>query len=468
MTLSLFNSLTKHKEEFRPATQDQISFYACGPTVYDAAHIGNLRTYVFEDTLRRWLEEGHGLKVRLVMNITDVEDKILAASQAKTVAEMRSFTKPFEQRFHDDLAALSIQPAEAYPRATDNLPAIIRLIEAILKAGFAYERDGSVYFDVRKYDAAQTYGRLTKIDFAGFADGHRIDNDEYDKDNVQDFALWKAAPGDSPGWDSPWGHGRPGWHIECSAMAAGELGAPVDIHAGAVDLKFPHHENEIAQTQAGQGTELARTWVHAEHLLVDGAKMAKSAGNFYTLADVTDKGFEPSDLRLLFLQSHYRSKLNFTWDSLHGARKAAERLADLHARLHEAFKAGSLPALSKAVEQAQQRFDAAMDDDLNTPEALAALFDLTREANTLLDGGNPAPAEVLAVQGFLSRCAKVLGLPDWQPTDAPAPVRQLVEARETARQAGDFSRSDELREQLSQLGWSVEDTDAGPRLRKQP
>ena len=473
MSLTLYNTLTRQKEPFKPHKTGQASLYTCGPTVYDAAHIGNLRTYVWEDVLRRWLEHGHGLKVTQVMNITDVEDKIIAGSQAKTVKDMRAYTKPFERQFFADLAMLGVEPAEQYPHATEAIPQIIALIEQILAAGYAYERGGSVYFDVQKYHQDHRYGRLLNIDFEGFAEGQRIDNDEYDKESAQDFALWKAAPKDSPGWKSPWGRekwGRPGWHVECSAMAGAKLDGAADIHAGAVDLIFPHHENEIAQTKAATGQPLARYWLHAEHLLVDNAKMAKSAGNYYTLTDIAARGYRPQSLRLLFLQAHYRSTLNFTWPSLDAAATSLQRIQEFYNRLAVPVDAAKEDpeAVAVLLAAARKRFAAALDDDLNTAEALAAVFDLVRSANALIDSGKLDENDLGAVLAALTEFNDVLGVFEFAPVEVavPAAVTKLVAEREAARESDDFAAADTLRKKIAKAGFTVEDTPNGPRLRK--
>ncbi len=470
MSLTLYNTLTRKKEAFKPLRDGQASLYTCGPTVYDAAHIGNFRTYVWEDVLRRWLKHGHGFKVTQVMNITDIEDKILKASKAKTVKDMQAYTKPFEDRFFADLKRLAVEPAEQYPRATKNVPQMITLIERIVQAGYAYERDGSVYFDVQKYHKQHRYGRLIHIDFEGFAEGQRIDNDEYDKESVQDFALWKAAPATTPGWKSPWGHGRPGWHIECSAMAQEFLGDTADIHAGAVDLTFPHHENEIAQSKAATGKPLAHYWLHAEHLLVDDAKMAKSAGNYYTLDDVTTKGYRPQSLRLLYLQAHYRSKLNFTWPSLDAAATSLQRIQEFYSRLAVPVNASAEDpeAVAALLTDARRRFTAAMDDDLGTAEALAAVFDLIRDGNALIDSGELDENDLGAVLATLKFFNDVLGVFDFEPAEVEAPpaVTKLVAEREQARRTDDFATADTLRKKIAKAGFTVEDTPNGPRLRQ--
>lgn len=464
MALRLHNTLSRSKQDFRPDGR-AVGLYTCGPTVYDVAHIGNLRTYVFEDVLRRWLKYGHSLEVKQVMNITDVEDKIIKRSGARTPAEMKTWTKQFEDRFYQDLQALGVEPAEAYPKATDFMPQMINLVEQIMAAGLAYERDGSIYLDVAQYHAKYGYGRLLNIDSDNFGKVSRIDADEYDKDAAQDFALWKAEAPDKPGWNSPWGYGRPGWHLECSVMAQAELGDSIDIHAGAVDLIFPHHENEIAQTKAATGQDLARFWVHGEHLLVDGSRMGKSLDNFYTLDDVTSKGFEPLWLRFLFVSAHYRSKLNFTWESLTAAKEGTERIRVGLRRLAEEPVSESARA-PIAVGQFRQTFDRAMDDDLNTPEALAVIFELISNLNAAFDAGGIEADQRSELQGFFSYADSVLGVVSAPVAAVPAAVRKLLDSREKARNDGDYSQSDELREQILQEGWEVEDTPRGQRLRK--
>ncbi len=465
--LKLYNTLTRQKEDFQPRSKKAVTLYTCGPTVYAPAHIGNLRTYVFEDTLRRWLKYGEELDVVQVMNITDVEDKIIRDSKAHDVAAMQAYTQPFEQRFREDLAALAVEPAEHYPRATEYVPQMIALIERIITAGFAYEREGSVYFDVRHYNEDNVYGQLATIDFTGFSE-HRIDNDEYDKENVQDFALWKAVQKDSPGWQSPWGWGRPGWHIECSAMAQSLLGdLPIDIHTGGVDNIFPHHENEIAQTRAGEGKDLARFWLHAEHLLVDGGKMAKSEKNFFTLDDVCTRDFDPLTLRLLFVSAHYRSKLNFSWQSLEAAKQSKQRIEDFLLRLGGPFDPGTdnPGEVTELLANAKARFAAAMRDDLNTPEAMAVVFDCIRDVNTLIDRGHIDEGEALAVRDIFDYFNQTLGVIQDQQQQIPEAVAVLVEKRRLAREHKDFAASDRLRDEIAALGWSVEDTPSGQRVR---
>lgn len=471
MGLQLYNTLTRSKEEFTPREKGKVSLYTCGPTVYGPAHIGNLRTYVFEDVLRRWLKYGHDLEVTQAMNITDVEDKIIANSEAANLDEMAAYTAPFTDKFKEDLGALNIEPAEHYPTATAHVPQMIELIERVIEHGYGYEKDGSVYFDVQKYHQAGAdsgdwkYGELLNLDLEHF-DHHRIDNDEYDKESVQDFALWKVEAPDSPGWDSPWGFGRPGWHIECSAMAREVFGGPIDIHTGGVDNVFPHHENEIAQTRAATGEPLAAYWLHGEHLLVDEKKMAKSAGNYRVLGDVTAQ-HSPLALRLLFLQAHYRSKLNFTEASLSAAAQTLDSITEFVERVHVEQPDGiASDDIADAVAAARQAFTAAMDDDLGTPEALAAVFELMKPINSRISAGSFTAGDADVVKKFLSEVKRVTGLFGFSTQSLPIGVARLLEQRQTARETGEYEESDRLRDEIEAAGYVVKDTVGGQIVRK--
>ncbi len=466
--LQLFNTLHRKKEPFEPRDKGKVSLYTCGPTVYAPAQIGNLRSYVFGDILKRWLRYGHGYDVRHVMNITDVEDKIIRDSGATTVAAMRKFTKPFTERFFADLSSLGAEPATKLTVATEYVPQMIAFVAKLIELGFAYERDSSVYFDIRAYNesAVGKYGQLLNLDPEGFGAVSRIDQDEYDKDNVQDFALWKAERSDKPGWHSPWGHGRPGWHIECSVMARAELGDTIDIHTGGVDLIFPHHENEIAQSTALTGQPLANYWLHSEHLLVDGAKMAKSKNNFYTLDDVRDKGFDPGVLRLMFVSAHYRSKLNFTWPSLTAAKASYERIQQLLLRLNEPVASADPNPVYFETEVVKRDFAAAMDDDLNTPAALAVIFDLITNINDALDNDELSEAKRGEALTFFAYVKTVLGVFELVTRATPPEIQGLLGERQKARDTRDFARSDEIRDQIKAHGWDVEDIPGGQRVKK--
>ncbi len=430
--LALYNFRSRSLEQF--ASTGPVGLYSCGPTVYNDVHIGNLRTFIFEDILRRTLRH-LGYSVKQVMNITDVDDKIIGAAAAAKVS-IQEFTQPYFASFFRDIRAVGIEPADSYPRATDHIEAMINLIDRLLKKGIAYIVNGSVYFSIAEFPR---YGQLSGIDRRQLKPGSRVDSDEYDKEAVEDFALWKASkPVDEEVgavWDSPWGRGRPGWHIECSAMSMAELGETFDLHAGAIDLLFPHHEDELAQAEAATGTSFARFFLEAEHLLVDGKKMAKSLGNFTTLREIEARKIDPLAFRYLALQAHYRAKLNFTWESLAAAARTLANLRELQ------YRPGHPPELATV-----KRIDAALANDLDTPTALAILH----EANdpTLW-------AKYDAVFGLGLQIETVI--PDQT-------VAQLVRAREAARQAKDFREADRLRQELKTLGWDIEDTPAGPRF----
>lgn len=475
--VKLSNSLSHQKEPLVAEAGRVLTMYSCGPTVYGRAHIGNLRAYVFADVLRRGLEySGH--KVRQVMNLTDVDDKTIRNSRQAGVS-LNDYTAPFIVSFLADIEALNIQKPAALPRAIEYIPQMVQIIETLLKKGVAYTGDdGSVYFSIAKFPE---YGRLTNVggrELQAGASG-RVLADEYDKESVADFALWKAW-GEEDGdvfWETSLGKGRPGWHIECSAMSMAELtpafGAgsfvpeafeTIDIHTGGVDNMFPHHEDEIAQSEAATGKEFARFFVHNEHLLVDGQKMAKSLGNFYTLADITEKGFSPLDYRFLLMQAHYRQKLNFTWDSLKAAREARLSLAEFLAEQAAGTEALT-EALAKRLGEVKKEADAALFDDLGTPAALAALLGLKREINK-------ASIKSPQVAAFYTEYEPVFGL-GWdklesksaETADIPASVQNLANKREAARQAKDYALSDALRTQIEAAGYTVEDTSTGPRLK---
>ncbi|MDO8498649.1 MAG: cysteine--tRNA ligase [bacterium] len=442
----LFNTLTRKVEDFKPLNPPKVGMYTCGPTVYDFAHIGNLRTYLFEDLLQRTLE-ADGFQVKRVMNITDIEDKIIKKAKEKGV-EIKEITEPFTEAFWEDLNKLNIKPADVYPKATEHIGQMIKYIEALIKNGLAYmEKDGSVYFDISKFPE---YGKLSQLDKREIKVGARVAVDEYEKENAQDFALWKSVGPDEVGYNSPWGKGRPGWHIECSVMSQEYLGETFDLHGGAVDLIFPHHENEIAQSEGKTGKKFVKFFVEGEHLLVNGQKMAKSLGNFFTLRDIEQEGFDPMALRYLVLTAHYRDKLNFTWESLEAASNALNNL-------REEVRSWDQPKIGCA--EYEQRFMEAVDNDLNVPQALAVMWELVRS-----DYPTSAKAESLL------KFDKILGLKLdeylGKPLEVPEKVQKLVEEREKARSRKDFKKSDELRDQIKKLGYEVEDTSQGPKVRK--
>ena len=470
MALKLFNTLTRSVQEFVPlaAAGQPVGMYCCGPTVYDFAHIGNWRTFVFADLVRRTLEfRGHA--VRHVMNITDVEDKIIRRVR-ETGATLRDFTGPYETAFFEDLTALHCRPPHETPRATEHLADIIALIERLVARGLAYQAaDGSVYFSIEKYRAGgSTYGQLVKLNFDALRPGERVSSDEYAKESLADFALWKArAPEDGAVfWPSPWGEGRPGWHIECSAMSMKVLGPSFDLHLGGEDLMFPHHEDEIAQSEGAAvqppGRRFVQHWLHGAFLLVEGRKMSKSLGNFFTLRDLLAKGFTGREVRYLLLSAHYRETFNFTLEGLHGARTALARLDECLARLREV--AGATRAAPDA--QLLAPFSAALEDDLNVSGAWAAVFEWVRETNRRLAENSLTPAAAAAALAAWEKVDSVLGIGAVPDAAAPAEIVALLDARQAARQAKDFRRADALREELKAKGWAIEDTPKGPRLKK--
>ncbi len=468
--MRIFNTLSQQLEELVPLDGNRVRMYTCGPTVYNFAHIGNFRAYIFEDILRRTLKH-FGFEVMQVMNLTDVDDKTIRGARAAGLS-LDAFTRRYKDAFFADLRTLGIEPAEHYPAATDHIPGMIAIITALIGKGHAYRSDdGSIYFRVSSFPS---YGKLAHLDLSGLRPGARVAHDEYEKENLADFALWKAwdeQDGDVA-WDSPWGRGRPGWHIECSAMSTRYLGETFDLHTGGVDNIFPHHEDEIAQSEAATGEHFVNYWLHCEHLMVDGQKMAKSLGNFYTLRDLVAKGYSGREVRWLLLSAQYRTKLNFTFVGLDTARGNLRRLDELARRLREAAAA---PASGEAAATAlasgfEAAFRAGLEDDLNTPVALAALFDFLRDANKALDArelGGPATARL---QGALAYADQVLGVLD-APTAAdavPADILAKVEARQAARRARDFARADALRKELAAAGWLLEDTPKGPRVVRAP
>ncbi|MBP5993765.1 MAG: cysteine--tRNA ligase [Candidatus Moranbacteria bacterium] len=464
--MQLHNTLTKSKELFEPINPGKVGLYTCGPTVYDFAHIGNLRSFVFSDTLRRVLERA-GYEVRHIKNITDVghmtaddvaqgdsgEDKIAkkALSEHKTPEEIARF---YEERFREDEAAMHILPAHYFPRATAHIPHMIKTIEALIESGHAYEKNGNVFFDVTSF---KPYGALSGNTLEKLKVGARLE-EHPDKRHPWDFALWLKAPaGHLMHWTSPWSEGYPGWHIECSSMSQEYLGDSFDIHTGGEDNIFPHHEAEIAQSECSTGKPFVRYWIHSRHILVDGTKMSKSKGNFYRLADILERGFTPMDLRLSFLSAHYRSQMNFTWESLEQARKNKESIFKAYARVESA--AMTETGLSAA--PFLERFIAACEDDLNTPLGLAILQELVREVNSRLDAGESLRADV---RSAFEMIFSVFGLAIEASASVPTDILALAEAREAARSAKDFTEADRLRDEVATRGYTIEDTPEGPRV----
>ena len=461
MALHLFNTLSGQLETFRPLRDDSVRMYTCGPTVYDYAHIGNFRTFTFQDILRRYLRyRGFGLDH--VMNITDVEDKIIREA-GKAGQPIREFTDFYIQGFEEDTQKLRLERPERVVRATDHIPDMIAAIEELGRRGLTYQSDGSVYYRI---SAFPRYGRLSRIDVSGMRAGARVDVDEYDKADARDFALWKAAKPEEPAWEAPFGRGRPGWHIECSVMAMKYLGQTLDIHTGGVDLVFPHHENEIAQSEALTGQAFARFWLHAEFLLIEGQKMSKSLGNYYTLRDVLDKGYPPEAVRYLLASVPYRKQLNFTFEALKSAATAIERLRNFRLRLDTGrFPAGENDRIAEMTGQARQEFETGLDDDLNTALALGAVFEYVREVNTGMDSGEFRSGNVAGARDLLSRFDRIFDVLEAarQQRLSPEDIQRAIEQRQAARKARDFARADQVRQQLLADGVVLEDTREGTR-----
>ena len=470
MSLRLFNTLSRTVEPFTPLDPGgrRVGMYCCGPTVYDFGHLGNFRTFVFADLVRRHLEF-RGYTVTHVMNITDVEDKIIRRVR-ETGLPLREYTDRYTQAFLEDARALNLRPSHHLPRATEHIPDIIALIERLLARGFAYRApDGSVYFSIEKYRAAGCcYGKLKRLDFDRLRVGERVAADEYDKESVVDFALWKArTPEDGAVfWPSPWGEGRPGWHIECSAMSMKLLGPSFDLHLGGEDLIFPHHEDEIAQSEGAglqpPGRPFVKHWLHGAFLLVEGRKMSKSLGNFYTLRDLLARGFSGREIRYLLLTAHYREPFNFTLEGLAGARAALARLDECLDKLRD--RAGGLTAPPDPA--LPERFGAALDDDLNVSAAWAAVFDWVRSTNRALAEGALSPAQAAARLAAWQQVDQVLGVGTGGGPEVPAEILALAEARQAARQVRNFAEADRLRAELKARGWLVEDTPKGPKLKR--
>jgi len=467
----LHNTLTNALEPLVPVHPGEVRIYTCGPTVYASAHIGNFRTFMFQDVLRRFLRS-QGYRVLQVMNVTDVDDRIIQSAAAAGIG-IREYTDKYIQAFLEDIDALHIEMPEELVRATDHIEDMVALIEKLQQKGLTYTSDGSIYFRIAKFPA---YGKLSKIDVAGIQAGARVDVDQYEKENARDFALWKAPKPGEHFWETRIGPGRPGWHIECSAMSMKYLGDTLDIHTCGVDLAFPHHENEIAQSEAATGKQFVRTWLHAEHLIIEGQKMSKSLGNFYTLRDLFAKGHKPSTIRFLLLSVPYRRQLNFTEDGLTQARNSTERLRNFFMRLKTAqFAAGSNAEIVKRIEQAENDFDAALADDINTAAALASVFDLVRDINTAMDRGaflqQDAPRAIAAMEKFDNVLAVLvddddekllkLGFGASKQRISSEQVEALIEERNAAKKRRDFKRSDEIRQKLTDSGILVEDTKDG-------
>jgi cysteinyl-tRNA synthetase len=468
--IRLHNTFSGQTEPFVPQRPGEVGMYTCGPTVYDYAHIGNYRTFVFQDILRRFLKL-RGFKLNHVMNLTDVDDRIITRA-AEAGVGIQDYTQKFVQAFFDDCKTLSIEEPEHWIRATDHIDDMVALIQRLQQKSYTYSGEGSIYYRIAKFP---DYGKLSKIDVAGIQAGARVDNDRYEKESARDFALWKAPKPGEHFWETPIGPGRPGWHIECSAMAMKYLGDTLDIHTGGIDLAFPHHENEIAQSEAATGKPFARYWLHAEHLLVEGEKMSKSLGNFFTLRDLFAKGYKPSALRFALASVPYRRQLNFTFEGLQQATSAIDRLRNFSDRLKAGkFPEGQMLGMEERIAKAAADFDAGLSDDLNTAMALAAVYDFVREANIAMDKGEFRQGDVASAQEFLATVDKVfavvadndaeklqaLGYADAAAiTDAE--IEKLIAERQDARKRRDFATSDRVRKELADRGIILEDSKDG-------
>jgi cysteinyl-tRNA synthetase len=485
--LRLFNTLTRQEEPFAPLRDNSVRMYACGLTVYARGHIGNFRTFVCTDVLRRTLKYLNGHSVRGVVNYTDVDDKTIAGAQ-KAGQELRAYTGQWISAFQDDCRALGIEAPEETPRATDveNLQAMADMVQALERNGHAYRRDGSVYFRIA---SLPQYGRLARLDHEGLHAGARVDVDEYSKDDARDFVLWKGAKEGEPSWDLGTGPGRPGWHIECSAMALRLLdGPPIDIHAGGVDLIFPHHENEIAQAEGATGQPFARFWFHVEHLFVENEKMSKSLGNVYTVPQIVERGYRPSALRYLLLSSHYRKQLNFTWAGMDQAEESLRRVVDFLARLEEVVSGFSRTpdaasgsartseddgaTVAAMVTRARDSFAAALNADLNTAGGLAAIFGLVHDVNAAIDAKRVSADDARLVKQTVEELDRVLGVVSLRRAEdatPPVPVEEierLIGERKAARARRDFAAADRIRNELAGRGILLEDNPAGTRWKK--
>jgi cysteinyl-tRNA synthetase len=471
MALRIHNTLSGTAEEIIPggirkdtiADYPPVTIYSCGPTVYGYSHIGNFRTFVFNDLLRRYLKF-RGFKVDHAMNITDVEDKIIAGANSEGIS-VKEYTERYTAIFLEDLKTMNIEPVEHMPRATESIDAMIDIIEHLKNKSYVYEKDGSLYFSIGKF---KNYGKLSRLDTREIKSGLRYDTDEYTKDDVRDFALWKAPKQGEISWDTPFGKGRPGWHIECSAMIRKIFGTTIDIHTGGVDLIFPHHENEIAQSEAAYGETFVRHWIHAEHLLVNGTKMSKSLGNFYTLRDLLEKGYSPRSIRYLLISAHYRKQFNFTLEGISQADQALERIDNLIVRLKDVRgNADRNPEIPKLADQLISGFTEAVDDDLNISRGLGAFFDFIHAVNTLINQDMLSRSDADQVLAVLQKIDSVLGVVYFQGgaktgIDA-AWIESMIAERSKAKKEKDFSRADQIRAELTEKGIILEDTKEGTR-----
>ncbi|MFC1697516.1 cysteine--tRNA ligase [Nanoarchaeota archaeon] len=465
MPIKFFNTLTRKKEEFKPIKEGEVKLYTCGPTVYNFVHIGNLRTYVFEDLLRRFLEY-KGLKVIQVMNITDIEDKTIRDSGKEGIS-LKDFAERYTAEFYKDVDTLNIKRAHHYPKATDYVDKMVEITKKLVEKGFAYIKSGSVYYDISKFP---DYGKLAHIDTENLKAGARVDVDEYDKDNPMDFVLMKRSTLDELKrgifYETEWGKVRPGWHIECSAMSMELLGEQFDMHTGGVDNMFPHHENEIAQSEAYTGKKFVNYWLHSEHLIVEGKKMSKSLGNFYTLRDLLVKGFKPKAIRYLLISTHYKQQLNFTFEGLKAAEASVERLLEFIRNLKNVKEGNDNPEINKLIEETKNKFESSLDDDLGISGALGSIFEFITKINKLIQEKNISDNNAKDILTMMKDFDKILGVLEEDEQKIPEEIIELAEKRQQARNDKNWEESDKIRDELKEKGYEIKDSKEGYRIQK--
>ena len=462
MALKFYNTLTRKKELFKPIKDKEVNLYTCGPTVYDYAHIGNFRAYMCSDILKRYLRY-KGYKVRHVMNITDVEDKTIKGAIKEHIS-LKKYTKKFEKAFFEDLEKLNIDKADIFPRATDHINEMVDIIGNLLKKKIAYNAKDGIYFDISKF---KDYGKLSGVKLKNLEIGERVRKDQYEKDEAQDFALWKFWDKNDYDvfWETKIGKGRPGWHIECSAMSMKFLGKSFDIHAGGIDLIFPHHENEVAQSESSTSKKFVNYWFHNEHLLVDGQKMGKSLGNFYTLRDLLDKGYDSRSIRYLLLSSHYGQQLNFTEDGIKAAKNSIDRLNDFMTKLKTIKNKKNNPKVKKLILGTKINFEREMDDDLEVSNALAVIFDFVKKINTLIMEGSIGKKDADDVYNLMLRFDKIFGVLETKKEKIPDEIKKLVKEREKARKEKDYGKADKIRDEIKNKGYILEDDGEGTAIK---
>ncbi len=463
MSLRLFNTLTRQKEEFVPIEPGKVKMYSCGPTVYDFAHIGNFRAYVVADLVKRYLKY-KGYEVKQVVNLTDVDDRTIKGSQEKQFP-LNEYTKRYKEAYFQDVKSMNIEMADIYSEATAHIKEMVELVKKLIEKGHAYQLAGSIYYKISTF---KDYGKLSKMKREDLKTGVRISKDTYEKEEVGDFALWKAWD-EKDGevfWETEIGKGRPGWHIECSTMSMKYLGKHFDIHTGGVDLIFPHHENEIAQSEGVTGEKFVNYWIHNEHLLVEGRKMSKSLGNFYILRDLLEKGYNPMAIRYLLIATYYRQQLNFTFEGLDGARNALQRLFDFIDRLKDVKSQKSHPEVAEILEEAQKGFKEAMDDDLNVSAALGKIFDLVKEINKFIDEGDFSSQDAEKTLALIERFDSVLGILKREEITLDEKVVELIQKRNQARKDKKWEEADKIRKEIEALGIILEDTPEGTKWKK--